>query len=155
MGRRARQRVGVSNGKTVIIGDAGEHLVKAHLNSLNIEAGIVGGRHADIVAFIGEQWRTFQVKASSESRNFSGGGFWVRDGLSERKQFSEYEVDAFVFCHLPDPYPVYIVKEAMSESVCFKHYDFTRKRRDDSFSEMLRRWKAAPPDPLPLWGDLQ
>lgn len=130
----------MSNGKTMILGEAGEHLVKAHLNTLEIEAGIVGGTHVDVIALIGGRWRTFQVKSSKDSRAFCGGGYWVREGLSERKQFSEYEVDAFVFCFLPAPYPYYIAKEAMSDRINFPHYAFSRSCRDDSFVELLRRW---------------
>lgn len=146
----------MSDGNTPIIGAAGEELVKSHLSSLGIEAGIVGGRHADIVAYIEDvgRWVTLQVKASRTDRCFSGGGYWVRDGLSERKRFSEYKVDGFAFCFLPDPFPYYIAAVAIGDSLSFPRYAFTRSSRDTSFNEMVRRLRSTTPFVASIVGNI-
>lgn len=130
------------------VGIAGEMLVGVHLTMLGIEWGIMNGRHMDVIAFIHGRTMRIQVKASISSRSFGDCDTPARRLSrvmhSAGRNLLSYKghIDAFAFCYLPDPYPYYMSIEAISnDREAFSPACFTKRGRDDSFKELLRRWR--------------
>jgi hypothetical protein len=131
------------------IGDAGELLVCAHLQSVMIECGIIKGRNIDVVAVIDGRFMRIQVKSSVSKRRFGGNDAFVTDNRNSIvvRGLSSYcnHVDAFAFCYLPDPYPYYIAAPAISTNFeSLSPSCFTKYGRDRSFAELLRRFRGEP-----------
>lgn len=117
-------------------GHSGTNYVIGHFRSLEITCEAIEDENFDLVAKIGGHWKEFQVKSSMGGGHFTHGGSMV--GGKPRKRFSEYKCDAFAFCFLVNPFPFYVAKEAVADSVNIKI--FSRGERDRTFEELLVRW---------------